>query len=593
MPIDYFAKPCPSIKWAFEKNTCAVRMVTVQGTLTLVLFQECFTVCVGTDYGGTMLNNKSTMLIVVWGLVLGVCWSIRSEALFDGDAHFRLDKILEGIGPQVIEAPSIPDGETIMRGKEYLYEALSKSALWDKQTLFLMAKKCFETVLNREGDHVQRARAKLYLALMYYMGWGISCNPGMAYKYLKPVAKQKYDEWSKVLAQLGLGEMFYLGQLGGANYKKAYEYFTFVAQQESIIWAKQHALIRLGQLYYSGKGVTAKYAKAAYSRYMTVADQDKNTAARAYAFLLLADYWDHRAHLEPWDIGGKAYGYYEKAASQAEVGWVRGYAWLKLGEIHAYEHNYIQARHCFELAVCQDAKDARAGAWVHLGDLYYAGQGVEKNVDTALAYYERVAKQSDSYFWKIQGWRNLCEIHYDTNPQGAQKYFESFIQNKEDAHAYGKGLLQAADDCMHRINFPKWFKYNEIALAQNLNEEIKVEVYISLGMKYRIGFGELLPAQPEKAVEYFKQAVLLNVHNEKKVFAYISLGEMYLKGLGVKKDEAQAAYYFLLALRTHAKREEKSQAYGYLAYMYNNGIGVKRNAERARGYFDLSAVLPI
>ncbi len=517
--------------------------------------------------------KKLTGVLVVLGAAFIVqCRGADSKLPFDLDYYYRLNTILDKIRAPLIERPLIPDNSTIESGKRYLYAfPVRYDKAWD----------CFETVRVRSLNPVQKARAELFLAQMYYVGWGVPVDYAKAYGYLQNAAHQKYDDWSRILAILGLAEMLYLGQFVEVDYVKSLNYFCIVSEQKHIPWARAHAWIRLGQMYEAGKG-TFKDRPMAFNYYQEAFRQEVNMWAKRYAELLLADYSYRAGNLEA------AYRYYEHSVEQNGIGWVVAHARLKLGERYPFDGNYGKKKYFFELAASQnDAPDARAAACVHLGDLYYTGQGVEKDMMKALNYYEQAAKQQSSPFWRLEGWRGVCKVQYETNPCGSEKYFERFIEGDADAESYVCGLLRAADDYKSTVDFQGWYDCLTIAINQKFNETLKVQAYTALGMTYFYGFGPLRKPDYQRAADYFKQAIEVNAQG-KKIAPYTYLGTMYLEGLGVVADSAQAISYFKQAISYYGKPEEKIRAYGSLARIYWHGIGVRQDLVLAREYEDLA-----
>ena len=67
--------------------------------------------------------------------------------------------------------------------------------------------------------------------------------------------------------------------------------------------------------------------------------------------------------------------------------------------------------------------------------------------------------------------------------------------------------------------------------------------------------------------------------NEESTESYFCIGNCYLSGLGVEKDEKEAARWFLKA----AELGEPDSMF-HLAWMYQEGIGVEQNSELSTEY---------
>ncbi|RLA74275.1 MAG: hypothetical protein DRG78_21465 [Epsilonproteobacteria bacterium] len=82
-----------------------------------------------------------------------------------------------------------------------------------------------------------------------------------------------------------------------------------------------------------------------------------------------------------------------------------------------------------------------------------------------------------------------------------------------------------------------------------------------------------------KAVQLYKKAA-----NQGNLYAQLRLGNLYKKGVGIRRDDQQAAHWFLQA----AKQGDSVAQYN-IAYFYYNGIGIAKNKKEAEKWFEKAA----
>lgn len=90
----------------------------------------------------------------------------------------------------------------------------------------------------------------------------------------------------------------------------------------------------------------------------------------------------------------------------------------------------------------------------------------------------------------------------------------------------------------------------------------------------------------EQARQCFLQAV-----NEGHAEAMTYLGYMYRKGLGMKRDDAQAAKLYQLAINIGGETLLSSAAYNNLGVLYQKGEGVEQDLHKAKELFEQSITM--
>ncbi|HWA43314.1 MAG TPA: SEL1-like repeat protein [Hypericibacter adhaerens] len=180
-----------------------------------------------------------------------------------------------------------------------------------------------------------------------------------------------------------------------------------------------------------------------------------------------------------------------------------------------------------------DKGDARAQ--VMMGDLYYYGNGVAKDLAEALRWYRKAADQGDAQAQYYVGY--------------AYRYGESVTE--DDAEA------------------ARWFK---LAAGQNY-----ADAQAELGNQYLNGRG--VPQDYAEALRLIQPAAEAG-----NAMSMVDLGYMYDNGFGVAVDYAQA-------LRWYKAGAELKNQYGQydVGLFYRDGRGVAKDLDQARHWFQLAA----
>jgi TPR repeat protein len=109
-------------------------------------------------------------------------------------------------------------------------------------------------------------------------------------------------------------------------------------------------------------------------------------------------------------------------------------------------------------------------------------------------------------------------------------------------------------------------------------ENYYLRAYHNMGIIYQTGLGDVL-VDYDKAFNCFKKA-----SEEENPDSFFSIGNCFLNGLGVDKNEKEAAGWFIKA----AEMGEPDSMF-HLAWMYQEGIGVEQNNELSTEYLYMSA----
>ena len=147
-------------------------------------------------------------------------------------------------------------------------------------------------------------------------------------------------ELDNIDAMLNLGVLYYSGRIGEQNYELAVKYYQMAYNYGSVIAAEN-----LGYCYYYGRAVDVDYEKA--------------------------------------------YHYFIKAAMLG-----RTEAIYKIGDMYA-KGLYVEKDECFAFEMYEkalkemdDECDVKGDVFLRMGNSYYYGSGTERNIHTALLFYQ-------------------------------------------------------------------------------------------------------------------------------------------------------------------------------------------------------------
>ena len=210
-------------------------------------------------------------------------------------------------------------------------------------------------------------------------------------------------------------------------------------------------------------------------------------------------------------------------------------ALFNLGQLFYFgteiKRNILKAKFYYELSAGMD----NMYALFTLGQLYYDGEGVEQNYSKAKEYFEKSAKQNHS-----DSICNLGKLYYN-----------------------GYGV---------EINYSKAKKY--FKLASSLKNSYAL---LLLGDMYYNGKG--VDQSYSKAKKYFQKSAKLN-----NSFAFLMLGNMYYKGEGVEKNFLEAMKYY-----NKSAEQKNSEALFKLGDLYMNGEEIEKDYLKAKHYYELLA----
>ncbi|NBM55338.1 tetratricopeptide repeat protein [Proteus vulgaris] len=165
-----------------------------------------------------------------------------------------------------------------------------------------------------------------------------------------------------------------------------------------------------------------------------------------------------------------------------------------LGILYKYNNNYKKAKEMFEKAIT----DNNSGkAMMSLGDLYFDGFGVEKNMELAEHWY-KAAIQADNY---------LAITRLGILYGNLEKYDEAIIYYQE-AIKKGDPAAMNSMGLLYQHGFGVKRDINKaVKFYQDATEQDEIGGLINLGLMYEEGLG--VPQNYEKSIELYTRAYQL------------------------------------------------------------------------------------
>ena len=166
--------------------------------------------------------------------------------------------------------------------------------------------------------------------------------PASVFEYLKTVYQIGIDEGNPICMN-NMGSLYYTGRCGIRSYKKAQEYYEMAVKTGYPLPAEN-----LGYVYYYGRDTDIDYEKA--YKYFTMAALQGQTEAT-------------------YKVGDMfRYGYYvDKSPAVA----------------------YILYHRAYDMSGSEDECQCLGNIMKRMGDLYAEGIGCEKDLKTAMVYYQK------------------------------------------------------------------------------------------------------------------------------------------------------------------------------------------------------------
>ncbi len=382
---------------------------------------------------------------------------------------------------------------------------------------------------------------------------------------------------------------FETGTYVDVNYDTAFYYYKIMADHND-----PEGLFKMGLFYELGDGVELDSVKS-IDYYTQAANQ-----GMADAMCYLGDFY-RIGRFVPCD-SAKAFEYYLQAA-QSENGNAMGtyYVGRSYLEGCGVPKDTLQA-----MAYLKEAADMGVGnAAARLGDMFYYGNFVNQDVDSALTYYLKGSKDNnaacnymlgkylidnDAYYEKAVEYLYYaakkghleatllfaqCEqngVGIEADPEDAYLIYENVARRTGNGEAYlhmGVARFQGVG-CAQDYALAKTY-FDTAAMDSNS------DALFNLGICYANGVG--CEQDTVLAMNYFKQAAELD-----NTRALNLLGQCYQEGDGVPEDKALAVSYF-----ERSAAQGSTDALCELGLCYEEGEGVVLNSQKAFEYYTKAA----
>lgn len=416
------------------------------------------------------------------------------------------------------------------------------------------------------------APAQVLLCSWMISGRGGVQNIALGISYCEKAAKQNYPE-----AFNYLGEYYFKGEVVNRNYPKAIQNFVRASKSGSA-----SAAFNLGFCYREGRGVEKNIVKA-FEYFKLASEKDYPPALFALGLC-----YEHGSGTEiEYTEALNAYIAAAKKEWHNDV--------TKTGQKDAItaKNRLSEIGKWWTLATRQ--KEAQAQC--NVGTCYFTGNGVEKDLNTALEWFRKAAAQNndegivrvaDCQFYgygipKNQG--AAVEIYLSAARKGVPyamfrigeclEHGVGIEQNLSDAYLWYKKAASAnfttAAQAAARIEEP----------GEVWNDAVKnnvAEAQCRLGACYYFG-DKGLPKDLKKAFFWFKKSA-----DQGFVKANHNLGICYLHGYGTDVNHDLMRKCFM-----KAADENYPPSISTLGEIYQKGIGVEQNLTTAYKYYEKAA----
>lgn len=377
------------------------------------------------------------------------------------------------------------------------------------------------------------------LGLMYECGEGVEEN--------LQSAKEWYIRGSK------LGDSNSMNNLGSLYESEADYSLAINWYQKAADCGNDEAMKNLGMMYSYGKGVEENNDIA--RKWWIKAANAGNTTAMSFLGLIYELGTGVNQNLQT------AIDWYTKGAQLGNADCMNS-----LGNIYRKQENYLLAMEWYTKAV--NAEDENSDAMNSLGLMYYNGEGVSEDEETAKKWFIRAAENNNISAINNLGWLYKQDEDYVQSvywyQKSAQKGNEEGMFELGCAYDFGRGLNQNKNEA---------FKWYEKAAEKGHNQAMGY-----LGYAYRHGEGT--EQNYQLAMEWYTKAA----ENDENAFVMKEIGDMYRNSEGVFKSYKKASIWY-----EKAANGGNTNAMLSIGYLYDIGKGVKANTEKAIYWYERAA----
>lgn len=253
-----------------------------------------------------------------------------------------------------------------------------------------------------------------------------------------------------------------------------------------------------------------------------------------------------------------------------------------------------------------------APAYSMLGMAYENGDGVSKNVDLMIEYYDKAIESGEAwcaynlgcYYYNNKKYSKALDYFIQSSASNNTYRSESYYmigKMNEEGNGVAKSITQAIKNYRKSVEYSSELRCDGRMALIRLGEQVDdpkdfVDISKALlnglssddmynkGYEYENGLNNRSVSLP-KAYGYYKAAAEKN--NAK---ANVKMGEIYISNLYPFNDKVKSDKYYAKAFKTLKQQEAYSGDACYqLGLMYKDGLSVDRNPELAVSYFNDAA----
>lgn len=218
------------------------------------------------------------------------------------------------------------------------------------------------------------------------------------------------------------------------------------------------------------------------------------------------------------------------------------------------------------------AERGDAEAQYNLGSMYWNGEGVTKDLATAVEWYRKSAEQGSREAQLNLGWIYAYDYGFPTNTAEAAKWFRKAADQGDTEAQFHLGRMyeNGAGVTQDLVQAANWYR--------KAAEGGGSDAQFNLGSMYAEGVG--VTKDLTVAVEWYRKSA-----EQGSIKAQFNLGWMYASGDGVSKDLTKAFEWW-----KRAAEQGHESAQHNLGLMYANGTGVEKDEVLAYAWLNIAAV---
>ncbi len=395
------------------------------------------------------------------------------------------------------------------------------------------------------------------------------------------------------------------------RYEDAFNWYQHAAEQ-----GLKEGQFRLSQLYQRGQGVEKDETQAVY--WLSLAAQ-QGLAKAEYEYAILLEFGRGVQKPSPsivaeWFKKSAQQGYPEAMLKLARlyetgIGVVKSNNEALIWALRAEKKGLVNAASFHQQLIKSTLDQANAedtDAQYLMATLFQSGQGLTKNQDKALSWYQKAANLGHAQAQYALAKALVASKQADLLPQALHWFEQAAQQGHQQASTSSVALLARQDnvDLSQAQEAWRWLYHGmqngdakgQYNLATALNEHLlhltTSDIDVASWLK-NAALAGLTPAQNDyavhlilvqhdtmQAIKWLHKAAVSNAH------AQFNLGFIYARGDGVTPDDENAIRWWRLADKNGSARAKMM-----LGLFYDLGRGVGRSEKQAVTWYQKAAAL--